>query len=186
MSSDDVLLEVEEKMEKAVEYLRKEFRGTRTGRASAGLVEPIKVEAYGSQMDLRQVASISVPDATLIVLKPFDPGTLKAIEKAILASNLGITPASDGKVIRLPIPPLSTERRQQLAAQLKKLSESTRIILRNVRRDGIKEIERMEKASELSEDLAKRAKDDVQELIKQYEGKVDELLAAKTKEVQES
>ena len=185
MSTDDILLEVEEKMESAVEYLRKEFRGIRTGRASAGLVDHIKVDYYGSPTDLRQLATIATPDATLIVIKPFDPASLKDIEKAILASNIGITPSNDGKLIRLAVPPLSTERRQQLAGQLKKISEAARVTLRNVRRDGNKEIDRQEKASQLTEDEAKHAKDEVQKLTDTYEQKVSEVLAAKTQEVQE-
>lgn len=185
MSTDDILLEVEEKMDSAAEYLRKEFRGIRTGRASVGLVDHIKVDYYGSPTDLRQLATIATPDATLIVIKPFDPGSLKDIEKAIFASNIGITPSNDGKIIRLAVPPLSTERRQQLAGQLKKLSEATRVSIRNARRDGNKEIDRQEEESLLTEDQAKRAKDEVQKLTDQYEQKVSEILAAKTKEVQE-
>ncbi|MCJ7543871.1 MAG: ribosome recycling factor [Phycisphaerae bacterium] len=185
MGTDDILLEVEEKMDSAAEYLRKEFRGIRTGRASAGLVDHIKVDYYGSPTELRQLASIATPDPTLIVIKPFDPGSLKDIEKAIFASNIGITPSNDGKLIRLAVPSLSTERRQQLAAQLKKLSEASRVSIRNVRRDGNKEIDRQEEESLLTEDQAKRAKDEVQKLTDQYEQKVSEILAAKTKEVQE-
>ena len=185
MVIDEILLGVEEKMETAVDYLRKEFRGIRTGRASAGLVEHIKVDYYGSPTDVRQLAQISIPEATLIVIKPFDPGSLKEIERGIQASGLGITPASDGKVVRLTVPPLSMERRQQLAAQLKKMSEASRVVIRNARRDGNKEVERQEKEGGLTEDEATKAKDDIQELTKQYEGKVDDILAAKTKEVQE-
>jgi len=186
MAMDDILLEVEEKMEHAVDYLRREFRGIRTGRASAGLVEHIKVECYGTQAELRQLAAISVADATLIVIKPFDPGSLKAIERAIQASDLGITPTSDGKVIRLAVPALSTERRQQIASQLKKMAESARVTIRSARRDGNKQIETLEKDSELSEDEARKGEEDVQELTKEYEAKVDEILDAKTKEIQET
>jgi ribosome recycling factor len=185
MAIDDILLEVEEKMDHAVEYLKREFRGIRTGRASGGLVEHIKVDYYGSPTDLRKLATISVPEAALIVIKPFDPGSLKEIERAIQASDLGITPASDGKVIRLSVPSLSTERRDQLAGQLKKMSESARVSIRNARRDGNKSIEKEEKASELSEDDARKAKEDVQDLTKEYEAKVDEILEAKIKEIQE-
>jgi ribosome recycling factor len=185
MGVDDILLAVEEKMDAAVDYLRKEFRGIRTGRASIGLVDHIKVDYYGSPTDLRQLATISTPDATLIVIKPFDPGSLKDIEKAIFASNIGITPSNDGKLIRLAVPALSTERRQQLAGQLKKLSEAARVTIRNARRDGNKEVDQQEKASQLTEDQAKRAKDEVQKLTDTYEQKVTELLEAKTKEIQE-
>ncbi len=186
MATDDILLDVEEKMETAIEYLRKEFRGIRTGRASAGLVDHIKVEYYGSPTDLRQLATISTPDASLILIKPFDPSCLKDIEKAIYASSIGITPNNDGKVIRLAIPPLSTERRQQLAGQLKKMSEATRVAIRNARRDGNKEADKEEKASEMTEDDAKRTKEEIQKLTDTYEKKVSEILEAKTKEVQDT
>ncbi len=185
MASDDILLEVEEKMEAAVAYLRGEFRTIRTGRASVGLVDHLKVDYYGSPTDLRQLATLSTPDPTLIVIKPFDPSSLKDIEKAIFASNVGITPSNDGKVIRLAVPPLSTERRQQLAGQLKKLSEAARVSIRNARRDGNKEVDHQETESLLTEDQAKRAKDEIQKLTDQYEKQVTEVLEAKTKEVQE-
>jgi ribosome recycling factor len=186
MALDDILLEAEEKMDAAVEHLRREFRGIRTGRASPALVDHIKVNYYGSPTDLRQLASIATPEATLIVIKPFDPGSLKEIEKAIFASDLGITPASDGKLIRLAMPPLSTERRNQLAGQLKKMSEAGRVAVRNARRDANRDIDQQEKDGELTEDQAKRAKDDVQKLTDQYEQKITEVLDAKTKEIRES
>ena len=185
MALDEILLDVEEKMESAVEHLKREFRGIRTGRASVSLVDHIKVDYYGSPTDLRQLATISTPEATLIVIKPFDPGSLKDIEKAIFASSLGITPSNDGKVIRLAIPPLSTERRQQLAGQLKKFAEASRVTIRNARRDGNKAVETQEKDGELTEDEAAKGKDDIQKLTDTYEAKVTEILDAKTKEVQE-
>lgn len=186
MALDEILLEVEEKMDSAVEYFRKELRGIRTGRASTGLVDHVKVEYYGSPTDLRQLATISTPDATLIVIKPFDPNSLKDIERAIQAANLGINPSTDGKVVRLAIPPLSGERRQQLSGQVKKMSEAVRVTIRNARRDGNKVIETQEKAKELTEDEAKKGKDETQKLTDQYEAKVTELLDAKTKEIMET
>jgi len=186
MAIDEILFEVEEKMEVAVEHLRKEFRGIRTGRASVGLVEHIRVDYYGTPTELRQLAAISTPDAALIVIKPFDPGSLKDIEKAIFASDLGITPSTDGKLIRLVVPPLSTERRQQIASQLKKMAEAAKVSIRNARRDANKEAERQEEESELTEDEARKGKEDVQELTARYEKKVGEVLEAKTKEIQES
>ena len=144
------------------------------------------MDYYGSPTDLRQLASISTPDASLIVIKPFDPSSIKDIEKAIFASELGITPGTDGKVVRLAVPPLSTERRQQIATQLKKTSEQTRIVIRNARRDANKEVERQEKDSLLTEDQAKRGKDEIQKLTDRYEQKVTEVLEAKTKEVEET
>ncbi len=182
---DDILLDVEEMMESAVEYLRNEFRGIRTGRASVGLVDHIKVDYFGSPTDLRQLASISTPEATLIVIKPFDPGTLKDIEKAIQASDLGITPNSDGHVIRLSVPALSTDRRGQIVTQLKKMAEACRVTIRNSRRDGNKEADKQQKESLLTEDEAKKGKDEIQALTKTYEGKVNEMLDAKVKEIEE-
>jgi ribosome recycling factor len=185
MAADEVLLDVEEKMEAAVDFLRKKFRTIRTGRASTGLVEHVKVDYYGSPTDLRQLATLSTPDATLIVIKPFDPGSLKDIERAIQASNIGIMPTSDGKVIRLAVPPLSTERRQQIAGQLKKMSEATRVTIRNARRDGNKEIDKQEDESTMSEDEARHAKDETQKLTEKYEKLVTEVLEAKLAEVNE-
>ncbi len=183
---DDILLEVEEKMEAALDYLHKEYRGIRTGRASGGLVDHIKVEYYGSPTDLRQLATISTPEANLIVVKPFDPSGLKDIERALQASDLGITPSSDGKVIRLIIPPLSMERRNQLVGQVKKMAEAGRVSIRSARRDGNKETDKQQKAAELTEDEAKKGKDDIQKLTDQYEKKITDLLDAKMKEIQET
>lgn len=186
MTIDEVLFEAEEKMETAVEFLRSEFRSIRTGRASAGLVDHIKVDYYDTPTDLRQLASIATPEATMILIKPFDPSSIKEIEKAIFASELGITPSNDGKVIRLAVPALSTERRQNIASQLKKMSETTRVAIRNARREANKHADKLEKASELSEDQAEDAKQEIQKLTDQYEEKVTELLEAKTKEIEET
>lgn len=185
MAVDEVLFEAEEKMESAVEYMRAEFRGIRTGRASAGLVDHMKIDYYGSPTELRQLASVSTPEATLILVKPFDPGSLKDIERAIQASDLGITPNSDGKVIRLAVPPLSMERRGQLAAQLKKYAEATRVAIRNARRDGNKDLDKQQKASEITEDEDKKGREEIQDLTKRYEQTVSEILDAKTKEIEE-
>ncbi len=186
MTIEEVLFEVEEKMETAVEFLRSEFRSIRTGRASAGLVDHIKVDYYDTPTDLRQLASIATPDATMILIKPFDPSSIKEIEKAIFASDLGITPSNDGKVIRLTVPSLSTERRQNIASQLKKMSETTRVAIRNARREGNKHADKLQKASELSEDQAEDSKQEIQKLTDQYEEKVTELLEAKTEEIEET
>ena len=186
MAIDDILLQVEEHMETAVEYLRKEFRGIRTGRASAGLVEHIKVEYYGSPTDLRAMAGISTPEATLIVIKPFDPSSLKDIERAIQASELGITPSSDGKVIRLPVPALSLDRRKQLAAQLKKLAEAARVTIRNARRDANKQAEDEQKGGEMTEDDLEKCREEIQKLTDQYNKQVDATLEEKNKEVLET
>lgn len=185
MASDEILLECEEKMEKAVDFFRKELRQIRTGRASAGLVEHIKVDYYGSPTELRQLASIAVPQPDMIMIKPFDPASIKDIEKALLASELGITPDASGKVIRLPVPALSVQRRQQLAAQLKKLAEETRVVVRNIRRDANKAADREEKESTLTEDEAEKCKEEVQKLTDEYGEKVNKVLEEKSKEVME-
>jgi len=176
-----------EGMEKCVAYLKDELRGVRTGRASPGLVEHLKVEvaSYGSTMALRELATISTPDAVTVLIKPFDPSTVKDIDKAIQSSDLGISPSTDGKVIRLPIPPLSGERRTQLTTQVKKLGETQKVAIRNVRRDTNKHIDAAQKDSKLTEDEAKAAKDRIQKMTKKFEGQVDEVTAAKTKEISE-
>jgi ribosome recycling factor len=183
MPADDILLDCEDQMEKAVEHLRHELRGVRTGRASPALVENVKVDYYGSPTDLRSIASITVPEATQILIKPFSPQDLKAIEKAINDSKLGLTPHSDGKTLRLILPPLSQERRQQLATQCKGYAEEAKVRIRNARRDGNKLADTEEKGGVLTEDDAKSTKEQIQELTKTYEGKVDELIENKRKEI---
>ena len=175
------------KMAKAIEFLKQELRGIRTGRAHPGLVEHIKIDvpSYGSTMELRELATISVPEPSTLLVKPFDPGTLKDIEKGLQTSSLGVTPQSDGKAIRLPIPPLSGERRQQLLQQVKKMAEAQKVVVRNTRRDGNKAIEAAEKAKAATEDEAKDAKDRVQKLTTKYESEIDSIIAAKTKEIEE-
>jgi ribosome recycling factor len=182
---DDILLEAEDKMQKAVEHLRGNLRTVRTGRASAGLVEHLKVDYYGSPTELRQLASITVPDPLMIVIKPYDPGSVGDISKGILASDLGVTPAVDGKVIRLTIPALSEERRQQLVTQVKEQGEETKIALRNIRRDAIKHIDAEEKEKNVGEDDAHKARDDATELVHTYEKQVDDAVKHKTDEIME-
>jgi ribosome recycling factor len=183
MPADDILLDCEEHMEKAVEHLRHELRGIRTGRASPALVENVKVDYYGSPTDLRSIAAISVPEATQILIKPFSPQDLKAIEKAINDSKIGLTPHSDGKQLRLILPPLSQERRLQLAGQCKTFAEEAKVRIRNARRDSNKVADTEEKGSVMTEDEAKGVKDQIQELTKNYETKVDELIEHKKKEI---
>lgn len=175
------------KMHKAVEFLKQELRGIRTGRAHPGLIEHMKIEvsSYGSSMELRELATISVPDPSTLLVKPFDPGTLSDIEKGLQSSSLGVTPMSDGKAVRLPIPPLSGERRQQLLGQVKKMAEAQKIAVRNARRDANKAADSEEKAKTVSEDEAKDAKDNVQKLTKKHEDEIDAIVSAKTKEIQE-
>ncbi len=175
-------------MAKAIDYLKEELRGVRTGRATPGLVDHLRIEvaSYGSTMTLRELATVTAPDPSTLVVKPFDPGTVGDIERAIRTSDVGITPMTEGKVIRLPIPPLSGERRKQLATQVRKMGEEQKVALRNVRRDVIKAIDADQKASKITEDEADSAKDGVQKAIKHYEDEVDKLVAAKSKEVEES
>jgi len=183
--ADDILLESEDKMDKAVEHLKAQFRTVRTGRASAGLVEHLRVDYYGSPTELRQLATITVPDPLMIIIKPYDPGSVAGIAKGIQASDLGITPAIDGKVIRLAIPPLSEERRKQLVHQIKEMAEETKVALRNIRRDAIKHVDAEEKAKTMSEDDARKAHEDATELVHSHEKDVDEAIKHKTAEIME-
>jgi len=182
---DDILLEAEDKMQKAAEHLKGSLRTVRTGRASAGLVEHLKVDYYGSPTELRQLATITVPDPLMILIKPYDPGSVGDISKGIQASELGITPMVEGKVIRLAIPPLSEERRNQIVQQVKEQAEETKIALRSVRRDAIRHIDAEEKAKALGEDDARKARDDATDLVHNYEKQVDEALHLKTGEIME-
>lgn len=185
MSSDEILLDVEERMEKAVDVLKASLAGVRTGRASTGLVDTLRVEAYGSPTPIKQLASIGVPEPQQILIRPFDPGTLKDIEKAIQASGLGLNPMSDGRVIRLNVPPLSTEVRRKLVARVKELTEEAKVAIRNVRRDGNKAAEQAEKDKKLTEDDNERVQEEIQELTKAYEAKANDLAKAKEVEIME-
>jgi ribosome recycling factor len=183
MALDDILLECEEHMENALGHLKNELRSVRTGRATPAIVEHIKVDYYGTPTDLRSISSISVPEATQLLIKPFSPQDLKAIEKAINDSKIGLTPHSDGKQLRLMLPPLSQERRLQLAGQCKGYAEEVKVRIRSARRDANKAIDTDEKAGGMTEDEAKDGKEKVQELTKTYEGKVDEMLENKKQEI---
>ena len=185
MDLDEALLTAEESMDKAVDYLKSELRGVRTGRASTGLVEFIKVDYYGSMTDLRSLALISVPEATQILIKPFSPGDLKWIEKAINDSKLPLTPHSDGKQLRLILPPMSQETRLKMAGQVKQMAEDVKIRIRNARRDANKLADTEQKGGVMTEDDANSTKAQIQELTKTYEAKVDDLIEHKRKEVME-
>jgi len=185
MDVDEILLDGEDRMDKAVDFLRSEFRMIRTGRASTALVENIKVDYYGAPTPLKQLANLSVPETNLIVIKPFDTSVIKDIDKAIMASPVGITPNSDGRIIRLVMPPLSGERRQQLAQQIKQMAEQARVSVRNVRRDANKHIDQAQKDKEITEDDRDDAKKEVDELTKKYVEQIDELLKVKTEEIME-
>lgn len=183
MSADDVYLEAADRMEKAVQSFEHQLRTIRTGRASPALVDHLRVEYYGAMTPLGQMANIATPEPQLIVIRPFDPTALKAIEKAILASEVGITPSNDGKLIRLAIPPLSEERRRQLANQVKQLGETAKVSIRNVRRDANRDIDKLESDSAITEDQSHKSKDDIQELTKDSETKVDDLIKRKSDEI---
>ena len=183
MPLDDILFDCEEHMEKAIEHLRHEQRSVRTGRASPALVDNIHVDYYGSPTALKSIAAISVPEATQLLIRPFSPGDLKLIEKAISESKLGLTAHSDGKQLRLNLPAMSQERRIQLVGQCKQFAEAAKISVRNARRDANKLVDTEEKGSVMTEDEATQAKEKIQELTKQYEAKIDELTEHKKAEV---
>ena len=185
MTSDDILLDVEERMEKAIGIFRSALAGIRTGRANPGLVDSLRVEAYGSPVPLKQIASVGAPEPNQIVIRPYDPGTLKDIEKAIQASDLGFNPQSDGRVIRLNVPPLSTEVRRKMVGRVKELTEEAKVAIRNIRRDGNKTDDQAEKDKDFSEDDRDQVKEEIQELTKTYEAQATELAKAREKEVME-
>lgn len=182
---DTILLETEESMTKALDYLKHELRGIRTGRASPALVEYLKVDYYGSMTDLKAIAAISVPEPTQLLIKPFDQGAVSGIKKAIEASGLGLNPIVEAKQIRLMIPALSGERRQQLVARVKKLAEETKVVLRNARRDGNKHADALSKstAKHYPEDEIETLKEEIQDLLKKYESDVDKLAEEKSREI---
>ena len=183
MSSTEIQTETKRKMEKTLEIMKDELKSIRTGRATSGLVENIKVSCYGSLTPLKQLANITAPEAQLIIISPYDPSILKDIEKAILQSELGLTTNSDGKVIRIPIPPLSGDRREKIVTQIKEMTEETKIAIRNIRREANKHIDKEEKDSILTEDEAKKAKDQIQKFTHENEAKLNELLSQKSEEL---
>ena len=173
-------------MEKALEVLRNGLKGLRTGRASPAMLDGIRVEYYGSPTPVNQIANVSCPDPTSIMIKPFSADDLKEIEKAIRSSDLGLAPNNDGKVIRLSIPAMSGDQRKKIVQQIKKSAESAKVASRNIRRDANKHFDDGEKAKTMTEDDADKGKTKVQDLLKTYEGKIDALANAKEKEVMES
>ncbi len=186
MTADEILLDVEERMEKAVGVLRSALMVIRTGRANPGLVDSLRVEVYGSPTPLKQIASVGAPEPNQIVIRPYDPGTLKDIEKAIQASDLGFNPQNDGRIIRLSVPPLSTEVRRKMVGRVRELVEETKVAIRNVRRDGNKTADQSEKDKDLSEDDRDQVKEQIQDLTKQYEGQAADMAKAREKEVMEN
>ena len=183
---EEILLETEERMEKAVEHLVTEFRGIRSGRATPGLVENIRVDYYGTMTPLSQMAQVSVPEARVLVIKPFDLTALKEIEKALQKSDLGISPENDGKVVRLNLPPLSGDQRKKYAAKAKELCEEGRVALRNLRRDANKENDALLKDGEVTEDEHRKLQGQIQDLLKEFEKTVGDIQEAKTTEIMEN
>lgn len=183
MALDDILLEAEEKMMKTTEVVQHEFSSVRTGKASPALVENLMVDAYGVQMSVKQLAGITTPESRLLVLQAFDSANVQAIEKAIRESKIGISPVVDGKMIRLPIPELSEERRKELGRLVKKMSEDGRVAIRHVRRDALEAAKKIQKEGGISEDELKNAEKEIQKLTDHYSGEIDKILATKEKEI---
>ncbi|MCH2115310.1 MAG: ribosome recycling factor [Pirellulales bacterium] len=183
MDPDEILLDSEDRMEKAIAKLKNDMTGIRTGRANPGLVDSLRADVYGSQTPLKQIASVSAPEPTQLVIRPFDPSTIKDIEKCIIASDLGLAPQSDGKVVRLNIPALSTEVRRSMVARTRELAEEQRVAIRNIRRDSNKYADQSEKEKQISEDDCKKLKAEIQELTKKHEGSVNDVAKAKELEV---
>ncbi len=183
MDYETILLEAAEKMDQCVEHFQGELRGVRSGRASPGLVDGIKVDYYGAQTPLGQMAQISVPEPRLIVIKPFDASQVQEVAKAIQASDLGVNPSVDGKLIRINLPPLSEERRKQLVGLVKEKAEAARVSVRNVRRDANKHADQAQKDGGLTEDDLRKLKEEIQEQTKEHEGKIDKILESKIEEL---
>jgi ribosome recycling factor len=183
--ADMVIDDAKERMEKAIAHSRSEFASIRSGRAAPQLVEKLSVEAYGVEVRLLEVASVSVPEARQLIVTPHDPANLESVERAIRTSDLGISPSNDGRSLRLNFPPLTEERRKELVRVVKKMAEDGRISIRNIRRDARKELESAEKDNELSADELNRAEKDLDKLTQSSEASVDEALASKEEELLE-
>ena len=185
MTSVQITKDSKERMEKSLEGFRKDLMGLRTGRASPAMLDSIRVEVYGSPTPIKALATVSSPDPTELTIKPFDAANLKEIEKAIRGSDLGLAPNNDGKVIRLKIPPMSGDQRKKMVTQVKKLAEDSKVSCRNIRRDGNKHFDTAEKDKTMTEDDRDKGKEKMQDLLKQYEGRIDRLSDEKSKEIME-
>ena len=183
MDIETILLDAEDRMEKAMSALEREFAKLRTGRASTSLVDGIKADYYGTPTPISQMASVAVPDSRTITLQPWDKGGIAVVEKAILKSDLGLTPVNDGKIIRISIPPLTEERRKELVKVSRKYGEEAKVAVRNVRRDANDSLKKLEKDKTITEDEQKKAEADVQKLTDKFVGEVDKKCAAKEKEI---
>ncbi len=179
----EIINEMKRKMDRALEVLGQDFSRIRTGRASVTLLEGIKVDAYGTAMPISQVASLAAPEPRLLTVQPWDTALMSDLEKAILRSDLGLTPSNDGKIIRIPIPPLTTDRRKELAKSTKKMTEESKVALRNLRRDANEQLKDLKKDKQISEDEAFKAQDEVQKITDDYIKKLDALAAEKEKEI---
>lgn len=177
--------EAQDQMERALEAMRREFATVRTGKASPAILDAVRVDAYGSKMPLNQLATVSVPEPRLLIVQPWDKSTMTAVEKAIRSAELGLNPANDGSVIRVPIPPLNEERRREMVRLLHKLGEEGRIAVRHARQEANKEVKHRQQEHEISEDDAHRQLDEVQKLTDDYIARIDQLLKAKEEEVME-
>ena len=184
-SSKDAIAQAKTRMEKAVEDFRKDLGGVRTGRANVALLDHIRVDYHGTPMPINQLGTLNVPDPTTIVISPWDPGAVPLIDKAIRTSDLGLNPASDGRVIRVPIPSLNEERRKELVKHIHKVLEDHRTAVRNIRRDIKEAVERLEKEKKISEDDRKRSLDELDKLTHSETKKIEDFSAAKEKEVME-
>jgi len=185
MSVEEIAFEAEERMEKSLTLLAEQLRGIRTGRANVGLVESIRVEYYGSPTPLKQMANLSTPEPQQILIRPFDPSVIGDIVRAIQTSDLGLTPHSDGKVVRLNVPPLSVEQRKKLVHRVKELAEEARVAIRNIRRDANKQAELEQSDKILTEDDLATCKEEIQSLTKQFEAKVNVVADKKSTEILE-
>jgi ribosome recycling factor len=183
MPTKEVVSEAQEKMDKALDALHEDLKSVRTGRASTALVENIRADFYGTPTPLKQMATLATPQFDMVVIKPFDPGSIKEIEKAIKSSDLSIAPIIDGKIIRLNIPPLSEERRKQLVAQGKQTGEQAKVSIRNIRRDAIKQLEKEQKDKVVTEDDLSQGKKLLDDKTKEYSDKIDEIVKHKADEI---
>ncbi|UVT14252.1 MAG: ribosome recycling factor [Nitrospira sp.] len=173
------------RMDQALEHLRKDLSGLRTGRASVALFDGVRVDYYGTMTPLKQVANIATPEARLVTIQPWEPKLIKEIEKAISSSGLGVTPSNDGKLIRVPLPPLTEERRKELTKVCKKHGEETKVQIRSFRREANEELKKLQKDAKLTEDELRKAEQDTQKLIEQYGQKIDDVIKKKEQEIME-
>ncbi len=185
---ESIARDCKEKMKRSIEYFERELRGIRTGRATTALIDYVKVDYYGNATDLRELAAISVPESSQLLVKPFDPSAKSEIVKAIETADLGLNPMVDGQTIRINVPPPSNERRKQLVGQVKKMAEDSRVSIRNERRDAIKQIDQLvkDKANGISEDQGKAARGNIEDLTKEHIGTIDQLCDKKAAEIEET